>query len=232
MKHLFVVLLSTLSLSLFGQELTNGLIMPNPNGPFKSCCVYIPASGLTAYDVPNGKQIAQLQQGTSDHNGEVYKALIKIGEDLTELDYSNLYMVGYEIMALVYVDKRGDFVKINNGYWLSIKELQSKGLMLTTWMDYLINKEDVLGWYANKPGLNLRTGASTNSDIIATLKGDLWEITPTSETKGLWCKVTVKEYTKHPCSGQDYLIKRTLTGWVKLLSENQTPNVWNYGKGC
>lgn len=99
-------------------------------------------------------------------------------------------------------------------------------------MDYLINKDDVLGWYANEPGLNLRTEPTINSDILVTLKGDLWEITPTNETKGLWCKVTVKEYREYPCSGEDDLVIRTLTGWVKLLSDEQTPNVWNYGKGC
>lgn len=206
--------------------------MPNPNGSFKSCCVYIPPSGLAAFDQPNGKQIAQIKPGNPDGNGEVYKAYIKTGEQLKEFDHTHLYMVGYEVMAMVYTEKQDGFVKINNGYWLSIKELKSKGLILTTWMDYLTGEDVVLGWYANAPGLNLRTEASENSDTLAILEGDLWEITPTNETKGLWCKVTVKEYREHPCSGPDGFPTRTLTGWVKLLSDEQTPNVWNYSKGC
>ncbi len=206
--------------------------MPNPDGSFESCCVYIPSSGIAAYDRPNGKQVAQLEQGTSDNNGEVYKAFIKNGQELSEFDYTNLHMVGYEVMAVVYVDKQSGFVKTNNGYWLNIQELRSKGLILTNWMDYLINKDDVLGWYANDPGLNLRAEPSVNSKVIATVIGDLWEITPTNEKKGLWCKVTVKEYREHPCSGEEDLVIRTLTGWIKLLSDEQTPNVWNYGKGC
>jgi hypothetical protein len=232
MKQIFLVISSMLSSSVIAQDMTKGLIMPDPDVAFKSCCLYIPTSGLVAYDRPNGKEIANLEPGAPDNNGEVYKAFIKSDQGLTEFSYANLYMVGYEVMAIVYIDKQGEFVKTNNRYWLSVKELKSKGLILTTWMEYLINAKDVLGWYANDPGLNLRAEPTTNAEILATLKGDLWEITPTSETKGLWCKVTVKEYRKHPCSGGKDLVIQTLTDWVKLLSDEQTPNVWDYGKGC
>jgi len=214
-----------MSFSTFGQELTKGLIMPNPTGSLKLCCLYIPTSGLAAYDQPNGRQIAKI-------SGEGYEAFIEKNEELTEFGYSNFHMVGYEVMAMVYTDNRNGFVRINNGYWLNIDELESKGLVLTNWMDYLINKEDVLGWYANDPGLNLRTEPSVESNILIILKGDLFQITPTHETKGLWCKVKVTEFKKHPCSGDEDLIIRTLTGWIKLVSDEQTPNVWNYAKGC
>lgn len=232
MKQIFLVIFSILSSSVIAQEMTKGLIMPDPDGAFKSCCVYIPTSGLVAYDKPNGRQIAKLEPGDPDNSGVVYKAFIKSDRDLTEFDYANLYMVGYEVMAIVYVDKQGEFVKTSNGLWLGVGELKSKGLILKNWMDYLVNTKDVLGWYANDPGLNLRAEPTTNAKILATMKGDLWEITPTKETKGLWCKVSVKEYRKHPCSGESDLVIQTLTGWVKLLSDEQTPNVWAYGKGC
>ncbi len=214
-----------MSFSTFGQELTKGLIMPNPISSLKLCCLYIPTAGLAAYDQPNGRQIAKI-------SGEGYDAFIEKNEELTEFGYSNFHMVGYEVMAMVYTDNRNGFVRINNGYWLNIYELESKGLVLTNWMDYLINKEDGLGWYANDPGLNLRTEPSVESNILILLKGDLFQITPTHETKGLWCKVKVTEFKKHPCSGDEDLIIRTLTGWIKLVSDEQTPNVWNYAKGC
>lgn len=96
-------------------------------------------------------------------------------------------------------------------------------------MQYTIEKDTE--WYANEPGLNLRTGPSTNFEITATLKGDLWGISPTKETKGNWCKVTATHYREHPCLGGDNLVIETLTGWIKLISDEQTPNVWNNGKG-
>lgn len=211
--------------------LTRGLIMPNSTGTFESCCIYIPPSGLLAYDRPNGKQIAKIESGPSQTNGEFHNAFITTGKSSTELTGTNLYEVGDELFAVVYVDKQDDFLKLDNGYWLSEKELISKGLMLMTWMDYLIQEDDVLGWYANHPALNLRSEPTPSAEILATLKGDLWEITPTNETKGLWCKVTVKQYRNHPCSGETVIVIRTLTGWIKILSDEQTPNVWRYG-GC
>ncbi len=206
--------------------------MPNPDRSFESCCIYIPATGLVAYNQPNGKQIARLELGPSDSNGEVYKALVKTESQYQELSTSSLYMVGYEVMALVYVDTQEGFVKTGDGYWIKVEELESKGLAVTSWMSYLLNKGDVLGWYAKHPGLNLRAAPTTDSNILVTLTGDLWAITLTKETEGYWCKVEAKEYRKHPCSGEDDLVIRTLTGWIKVLSEEQTPNIWNYGKGC
>lgn len=232
MRYLTFLLLLTLTSQLLGQELKKGLLMPNPDGSFKTCCIYVPPTGLSAYDKPNGNKVTSINLGSQDHNKEVYEAFIQKNGESIKFDYSNFHMVGYEIMAMVYVDKSDGYVKTNNGYWLQIEELESKGLVLTNWMDYLVNKEDVLGWYANDPGLNLRSEPSVDSNVILTLKGDLFEITPTKEVKGLWCKVKVTQYREHPCVGEGSLIIRTYTGWVKLLDNNQTPNVWNYGKGC
>ncbi len=231
MRHFYTILFSILSLSTFGQELTKGVIMPGPGWSFDSY-VYIPTSGLSAYNKPGGKKIAQIQLGKPDVNGDIFGAFIKVNEEVTEYSNSNFDVVGYDVIALIYTDIRDKFVRTNNGYWLSIDELASECLHPITWMDYLINREDVLGWYANDPGLNLRTGPSTTSDIILTLKGDLFDITPTQEVKGLWCKVKVTEYREHPCLGDEDLIIRTLSGWVKLLSDDQKPNVWCYDKGC
>ena len=212
------------------QDFVKGLIMPGED--FEICCIYIPNSGLEIYDKPNGTSIGKLTLGSSDSHTEVYQSYIEIEDQISDFEYSNFHMVGYEIMAIVYIDKSSEFVKIKNGYWLSIAELKSKGLVLRTWMEYLINKDGVLGWYANEPGLNLRTEPNIDSEILAKLKGTLWEITPIDETRGLWCKVKVKEYREHPCMGEGDLIIRTITGWVKLLSDEQTPNVWSYSKGC
>lgn len=230
MKHLLFTFTFLVVQLVNAQEIVNGVIMPTEE--FEGCCVYIPNSGLTVYEKANGPEIGRLVLGEQDNNREVYSAFLEVNGERIKFAYPNLHMVGYEVMAMVYVDNKGEFVKTNNGYWLKTEELRSKGLILTSWMDYLINKEDVLGWYANDPGLNLRTEPSVKSEILATLKGNLWEITPTKETSGLWCKVFVKEYRKHPCSGEEDLVIRTLEGWVKLLSDEQTPNVWNYGKGC
>src|SRR5690606_40358846 len=62
------------------------------------------------------------------------------------------------------------------------------------------NAGQVLGFYANDPGLNLRDSPSVNGKVLKKLKGDLFEITPTTQSKGLWVKVKVKKYKEHPCT--------------------------------
>ncbi len=229
MKNLpLIVLFIISSNAIFSQEFKAGLIMPNED--FKLCCVYIPNSGLKIYDKPNGKIQGQINLGKADNNDEFYTAIIEKNGVERELEYQNLEMVGYEIMALVFIDLKSDFVKLNDGYWISSEELKSKNLRLISWMDYAIDKDTE--WYANKPGLNLRKGPSTDFEKITTLKGDLFGIKLTTEKKGKWSKVKVTKYRKHPCSGENNLIIKTYSGWIKLISEEETLNVWNYGKGC
>ena len=124
----------------------------------------------------------------------------------------------------------GGFVLVDDKYWIEIEDLKANGLKLVTWLQFA--KEKGSGWYAKDPGLNLRKGASTQHEIIATLKGDLFDIKPLQETEGLWCKVEVTEYRAHPCSGGKDLIIRVLVGWVKLISDDLTLNVYNYSRGC
>ncbi|WP_375578685.1 SH3 domain-containing protein [Marivirga tractuosa] len=230
MKQYILIISIFISNILSGQELKKGLIMPSED--FEECCIYIPKSGLSIYESPDSEIVGKLTLGSPDNSNDVYSATIKIGNTQEKIEFSNLHMVGYEVFALIYIDRVHQFLKIKRGYWLSMDELKSKGLLTTSWMDYLIAKENIMGWYANDPGLNLRAEPNVKAKIIETLKGDLWEITPTNEVQGLWCKVKVKEYKNHPCSGEDDQIIRELIGWVKLLADDQTPNVWNYAKGC
>ncbi len=228
MKHLLLSL--TLLAAQLGnaQDIVKGVIMPTED--FEGCCVYIPNSGLTVYGNAHGPEIGRLVLGEPDNNNEVYSAFLEINGERTEFGYPNLHMVGYEVMAMIYTATRSNFFQIENGYWLNVEEVLEKNLTLKPWMNYIIEKDTE--WYANSPGLNLRIGPSTNFEKIATLNGDLWGISPTNETNGNWCKVTVTHYREHPCSGNDNLVIETLTGWIKLISDQQTPNVWNYGKGC
>ncbi|MFH6605184.1 SH3 domain-containing protein [Maribacter algicola] len=228
MRSIFIISSFLLTNYLNAQEVTKGLILPDEG--FDVCCYYIPTSGLTIYNQPNGATAGKLTLGTPDNNKEVYSASIQVNGKNENFGYPNLQMVGYEIMAMTFKDARSNFVQLQNGYWLDIDELTSKQLKVASWMDYTIEKDTE--WYANDPGLNLRESPSTDSKILATLKGDLWGIRPTDQTNGNWCKVEVIQYRKHPCSGEDNLIISTLVGWVKLISDEQTSNVWNYGKGC
>lgn len=210
------------------QDMVKGVIMPTEG--FEGCCVYVPKSGLTIYGNAHGPVIGKLIQGKPDNNNEVYSMFLEIDGDQIKFGYPNLHMVGYEVMALCYTAGRSNFVQLESGHWLSLEEILKTNLTLKPWIKYMIEKDTE--WYANDPGLFLRESPSTDAKILATLKGDLWGISPINETNGNWCKVRVTHYREHPCSGKDNLVIETYSGWVKLISDDHTPNVWNYGKGC
>lgn len=228
MNRILIILFIISSNVIQSQEPEAGLIMPNKK--FRLCCVYIPSSGLKIYDKPNGKVQGQIRLGKADNNNEFYKAIIEKNGLKKELKHSNLEMVGYEIMALIFLESKSGFVKLNNGYWVNSEELKSKNLRLISWMDYAIEKNTE--WYADDLGLNLRKGPSTNFKKIITLKGNLFGIKLTKEKKGKWNKVKVTKYRKHPCSGKEDIIIKKYTGWIKVISEEKTLNIWNYAKGC
>jgi len=198
------------------QSLSKGIIIPKKGSTYNACCIYVPKSGLTLYNKPKGDKIGAI---LSDNIEPTY-----------------LHEMTREMSALIYKEQKGEFVKIKDNGWLSIAELNKHGLVPVNWMQYLIdNSSNVLGYYANNPGLNLRKSPSIQSEVILTLKGDLLEIKLMGETKGLWCKVNVTAYSEHPCASKGNFAdikQKTMTGWIKLLSDDLTPNVSYYPKGC
>ncbi len=110
------------------------------------------------------------------------------------------------------------------------------GYKATNWQDFLIeNKDKFLGYYANKPGLNLRSEPLKSAKVLKTLRGDLFEIKLQKEAQGNWNKVKVIKYQEHPCKGNltnEKNIEYILEGWIKTIDDSGTPNVWYYARGC
>lgn len=233
-KFFFFVILM-LNQTFQGQTITKGLIIPKDANFLDYCCVYVPTSGINIYNKPNGTilgKIVQVTRGVS--YSKSHKIFLNLHGKSKPIGHTNVEVVRDEITALVYVEQNSNFVKINDGYWIEVSELEEKGLKIVNRMQYLIDKSpDVIGYYANNPGLNLRTGPSKQSKLILTLKGDLLEIKLTEEVKGLWCKVIVTKYIHHPCASKGNFdgIDKVYIGWIKLLSDDQTPNV-SYYKSC
>jgi hypothetical protein len=227
--------LLVLPMTCHAQAITSGVILPENEQTFNSCCVYIPSAGIYIYNKPKGEIIGKIELSNSTKDKGLGKYNLKINGQSKPLDSQYLEVVKGEIKAIKYVGQKLNFIKIYNDYWISISELKEKGLRMVNSMQYLIEKSpDVLGYYAVGSGLNLRKSPSTQSELMMTLKGDLLEIKLTEETNGFWCKVVVTKYSDHPCTSKgnfDEIKLQTFTGWIKLLSDDQTPNV-TYYKGC
>lgn len=195
--------------------------MSDGSGRYNSASVYVPETGLRAYN-EYGEPVGRILMK------DTWKVFFEKDQALEQIERSSLFSVGYEIEALVFTDRVAGFVLVDDKYWIEVVELNANGLRLVNWMEYATNNTS--SWYANDPGLNVRKGPSSTYDVLATLKGDSFEIIPTKEIKGLWCKVKVTEYNMHPCAGGEAI--KTFTGWVKLLSYEFTLNVYNYSRGC
>jgi hypothetical protein len=68
--------------------------------------------------------------------------------------------IGHEVWAISHLERRGGYVRVVDtrfDYWLSEKEIKLKGFKVENWQNFLpSHADDLLGYYANDPGLNLR----------------------------------------------------------------------------
>jgi hypothetical protein len=227
----------------FGQTFQNGLILPDKNENEEICCIYSPKEGFEIYDGPNGELIGRLTRNVTQNTGDQSFYRIYFVDYLTKTEQliglENFQEIGYEVWAITYKQINDDFVNLNiknKNYWLKITDLQKVGFTLTNWQTFLSNNIDnLLGFYANDPGLNLREQPNLNSRIIRTLKGDINQISPTKEHSGHWTKVKVIFSKEHPC-GTDLTEKENiieeLEGWIKIVDDEGKPNVWYYSRGC
>jgi hypothetical protein len=234
---LFIIHLS------FGQTFQNGLILPDKNEDQEICCIYSPKDGFEIYDGPNGKLIGRLTRNVTQNIGDQSFYRIYFVDNLTKTEQliglESFQEIAYEVWALAYKKINGDFVNLNienKNYWLKITDLQKVGFTLTNWQTFLSNNTDnLLGFYAKDPGLNLREQPNLNSRIIRTLKGDVNQISPTKEHRGNWTKVKVIISKEHPCSTdltEKENIIEELEGWIKIVDDEGRPNVWYYSRGC
>lgn len=154
----------------FGQTFQNGLILPDKNEDEEICCIYSPKEGFEIYDGPNGELIGRLTRNVTQNTGDQSFYRIYFVDYLTKTEQliglENFQEIGYEVWAITYKQINDDFVNLNiknKNYWLKITDLQKVGFTLTNWQTFLSNNIDnLLGFYANDPGLNLREQPNFN----------------------------------------------------------------------
>lgn len=239
----YLIFLTVLcGVSIFSQNFKRGLILPKisePHYPDKFCCVLSPTEGFAVYDQPSGKVIGKIARVGNVKNDDQVAYHLYLVKTQSQVELENLVEVGYEIRALKYVDSKKGFVKIqipNSAVWLKISELQKQGFEPVNWLYHLIkNSDHVLGYYANEPGLQIRKEPNISSEIMGSVRGELFEIKLTSEVSGQWCKVKVTKYREHPCNTdltEDKNIEFHSEGWIKIIDDQGESNLWSYPRGC
>ncbi|WP_163411011.1 SH3 domain-containing protein [Flavobacterium ajazii] len=242
MKKIIFELILFFPLLVFTQNAKRGIIVPAIDSlktSEKYCCVLSPEQGFSVYDNPKGKIIGTLKRvGDIKKDDQVpYKIYFVTGSKKVQIE--NYIEIGYEIYAINYTDSIQGFVKVldaSKNYWLNITEIRKQGFKPLSWFDHLIKQsKNELGYYANEPGLRLRKEPKSDSEIIGSVRGDLFEIKLTSETVGQWCKVNVIKYKEHPCNTElteEQNLEYNTEGWLKVIDDNGEPNLWSYTRGC
>lgn len=222
---------------------TAGIIVPVVDSLLSSktyCCVVTPESGFTVYDKPNGKAIGTVKREISEEDDQSpYKLYFISGTIKTKIDSEEYKEINYDIYAINYSDTAEGYVRVfdnRKNYWLKVAEINQKGFKTVGWTEHLLKeRHNVLGYYANEPGLKLRKEPNSNSDVIRNIRGDLFEIKLTEKISGQWCKVIITQYQEHPCETelkeQENKVDTT-EGWLKIIDDNGEPNIWHYTKGC
>lgn len=242
MKKSILVLLILFPILLFSQSAKRGIIVPiidSLKTSEKYCCVLSPEEGFSVYDSPNGKFIGKLKRiGDIKKDDQVpYNIYLQTGNKKIKVD--NYRQISYEIYAINYTDSIQGFVKVldsSKSYWLNVSEIKNQGFKTVSWLEHLIKQsENELGYYANEPGLRLRKEPNSNSEIIGSVRGELFEIKLTNTNVGQWCKVKITKYKEHPCNtelSEDQNMEYNSEGWLKVIDDNGEPNLWSYTRGC
>jgi len=234
---LFIVLFD-----LKAQSTEKGLILPKDKeyrSSEKYGCVLSPDEGFLLYDSPGGKNIGTIKRIITDDQS-FYKIFYVDTSGLQkELPPEYMAEVSYEIWALRYEEKKENYIRIGSGKdsaWINLEELEEQQFQTVSWMHYFIDtSNNVLGYYANEPGLRIRTQPSSSGEIAGSVRGDLFEIKLLNETNGNWFKVKVKKYKEHPCKtdlDETVNMEYIQEGWIKVIDDEGNPNLWSYVRGC
>ena len=242
-KIIFTIIFWVSSTLAFGQEFQHGLILPEETENEELCCIYSPRQGFSVYGKPGGSRIGTLTRYTEENKNfdsyyQIYFIDGKSG-NAARIALDDFQEIGYKIWAVTYFEKRNGFVRIideDYSYWLSEREIENHGFRLREWQEFLSdNAGYLMGFYAKSPGLNLREGPDTDSNVIMALRGTTNQILPQKEHSGAWTKVKVILLKEKPCEtnlSEKNNIKEELEGWIKIVDDYGKLNVWYYPRGC
>ena len=224
-----------------GQEFHRGVIMPLVDSlqyAEKYCCILAPEKGFSVYDRPNGNLVGTLKRQVNKQDDQaVYKIFLVTGSKKMKVD--QYLEIEYDLYAINYTDSVDGFIKVLDtlkSCWINVAELKQKGFRAVNWRSFMMSLgEKDAGFYANEPGLRLRKEPNTNSEVIGSVRGDLFEIKLTAEISGQWNKVKIIKYKQSPCETElsnEENIEYRSEGWLKIIDDRGEPNLWRHTRGC
>ncbi|PJZ43752.1 hypothetical protein [Leptospira brenneri] len=149
--------------------------------------------------------------------------------------FINTEMIAYDGIAIIFYLNNENFYEIkaeniNYSIWVKNSDLAKIGLEPYLWINFFKKFQKHL--YPLTP-LNLRSAPQNTGDKIALVKDERFEIILTGKIKNNWAQANIREYVNNEQDcGLNPKVLKEYTGWIKIIDDNGTPNVWFYPKGC
>lgn len=238
-KLLFLKFYLGCNIFFYAQNKNSGLILPIDKQVIHSekyCCVLSPSNGFSVYD-ESEKKIGVIKMKNRSENEQNKYSIFFINSKLN-LEYTDIDEIGYELYSLSFVNQKNGYLKLKGkqNYWFKIDDIKKNQFKPIAWIDFLLdNSDEVLGYYAKDPGLNIRKEPNNQSEIIGSVKGDLFQLKLSKTIAGNWCRVEIIKYREHPCETnleEKDNIELRYSGWAKIIDDSGMPNIWNYTRGC
>jgi hypothetical protein len=196
--------------------------------------VIFPDSQVPLYEQPGGQQTAVVYRATDQWRLLIQEEGSQVS---TEANPDDLREVGYESGGVMVFEERDGYLKVlprstGRGAWMKTEELAQRGFGFLSWINFLSGKSDGGLFPRESMAINLRQGPEAAQPKMATLRGELIDITPTGQKRGLWLEVDVVRYDVHFCTdGQGHIAERW-RGWLKAADDEGYPNLWYHTRGC
>jgi hypothetical protein len=216
-----------------GPSPASGIGIIAPATGLQSMCLHFPAEELALWSAPGSKC------GVIFKKDLINLMYITKGQSralrVNSLDLAEVSAAGY---CLKYYAVDNGFARVldntvGGGCWVDIRQLAPSGFTIQPWMDVLKARKNYL-FVQVAVGLNLRSLPDPDSEKITLVRGRLFSIEITGETKGQWAGVHVSRYAKPPCPGkkQDNPVAGEWTGWMKIIDDAGYPNLWFDPRNC
>jgi hypothetical protein len=211
-----------------------GMITKEPDPSAMPGIVLFPDSPIPLYEQPGGQPTAVVYKAADQWRLLIQEAGSQASAEASPDD---LREVGYESGAVVVFEEKDGYVKVlprstDQSAWMKMDDLAQQEFNFLSWIDFLNGKSDGGLFPRESMALNLRQGPEATHPKVATLRGELIDITPTGQKNGLWLEVDVLRYDIHVCTdGQGHIAERW-RGWLKAVDDAGFPNLWYHTRGC
>lgn len=181
---------------------------------------------INAYN-KNQKKIGIIEKGEGYTVVFIDKNSTKSSVKSTMIGYDG---IGIEIFEINERQGKIFLEDLNIYYWVNLEDFEPHELMYYSWVEFF-NKFDISLFAVDT--ILLKEEPDENSKTIVKINDLRYTLSMTGKQKGIWSEVKIQKYfDQKGIFGNFPKPTNEYKGWIKILDNKGSPNVWFYAKGC